>query len=409
MANKSTIPSCCPNKTEESKITHAAIASWGGFVYQGLCALCVAVEWILKEGAQVQGWYLNVEGYEDCAILDDTKQIVSLHQAKCYKVETDFTKEFMKMEDKRSYWHEKGKCQDSIPLYFHCNQPQNYSHNVVEYKYCDDSASKSHEDVREHLMTLVEQYTDKYNVPGSSIVKADRLIALISDHVTMLDELTKEHNKDDMQGISVEKSIPFSIIMDNLNDSNDRMTVVERVRASVVYLRVWLEQFKFNYPETDYTKVDQFVVALERKSVEEKEKVIRKLFPDVNLDLGLCTFSEITNSDRFGFLRNIILEANQMNDNDTQWSVSDGLAHPSTLGRSKSANEHCRNILRNSNSASELLRDYRWIVGDNADEVDDIRINANVITSHDADEHNRITKIRKVGLTDAKGINNRMV
>lgn len=409
MANKSTIPSCCSNKTEESKITHAAIASWGGFVYQGLCALCVAVEWILKEGEQVQGWYLNVEGYEDCAILDDTKQIKSLHQAKCYKGETNFTKEFMKMEDKRSYWHEKGKCQDSIPLYFHCNQPQNYSHSVVGYEYCDGSVNKSHEEVREHLLALVEQYTEKNDVSGSSTTKVNRLITLISDHVTMLDELTKEHNKADMQGISVEKSIPFSLIIDNLNNSNDRMTVAERVRTSVINLRVWMEQFKTDNPDIDYTKVERYVEALERKSVEEKEKVIRRLFPDVNLDSGLRTFSEITNSDRFGFLRNIILEANHMNDNDTQWSVSEGLAHPATLGSSKSANEHCRNILRNSNSTSELLRDYRWIVGDNAGEVDDIRINANVITSHDADEHNRITKIRKVGLTDAKGINNRMI
>ena len=109
------------------------------------------------------------------------------------------------------------------------------------------------------------------------------------------------------------------------------------------------------------------------------------------------------------FLRNIILEANQMNDNDVQWRIIDGLAHPSTLGRGKSIKEHCMEIMRNKNSASELLRDYRWIVGYKVGEIDDIEQASGIITSTDDANYDNITKPRKVGLTDADGINNRMV
>lgn len=57
MANTNSIPlpTYGPNDTKVSTITHAAIASWGGFVYQGLCALCVAMEEILKDEDKVRG------------------------------------------------------------------------------------------------------------------------------------------------------------------------------------------------------------------------------------------------------------------------------------------------------------------------------------------------------------------
>lgn len=409
MANTNPTPTFGPNNTKVSTITHAAIASWGGFVYQGLCALCVAVEKILEDEENVKEWYLNVEGYEDCAVLNDKKEIVSLHQAKCYKDDKGFENEFMKMEDKRAYWHDKGICKPDIPLYFHCNQPQNYSHGVEEYKYNDGNVNKSHEDVWKHLGSLVEKYTRKNNIPVSSDIKFEQLIANMNDHITMLDEMAKDPSNSNMQAVSVEKSISFASIINLLRSDNDRMTVGERVRASVYYLRICMEQFKYDNPDDDYTKVDKFVEALEGMSVEEQERVVRKLFPDVNLDFGSNIFAEITNSYRFVFLRNIILNANQMNDNDIHWRIIDGLAHPSTLGRGKSIKEHCMGIMKNMNSASELLRDYRWIVGDRIGEIDDIKQGAGNITSTDDANYDNITKPRKVGLTDADGINKRMV
>lgn len=151
MANTNPTPTFGPNNTKVSTITHAAVAFWGGFVYQGLCALCVAVEKILEDEDNVREWYLNVEGYEDCAVLNDKREIVSLHQAKCYKDDKGFENEFKKMEAKRAYWYGKGICKPDIPLFFHCNQQQKCSHDVVEYKNNDGNVNKSHEDVWKHF------------------------------------------------------------------------------------------------------------------------------------------------------------------------------------------------------------------------------------------------------------------
>lgn len=109
-----------PNGNSESIITHAAIASWAGFVYQGLCALCVAMEKLLDED-EATTWYLNIEGYEDFAILDADKHILSFHQCKDYKAKKSWKDEFEKMEDKRFYWNQKGICKSDAPLYFHTN------------------------------------------------------------------------------------------------------------------------------------------------------------------------------------------------------------------------------------------------------------------------------------------------
>lgn len=51
-----------PNSTSKGVILHAAIASMAGFVYQGICSLCVAMEKLLSEPDSII-WKLNVEGY----------------------------------------------------------------------------------------------------------------------------------------------------------------------------------------------------------------------------------------------------------------------------------------------------------------------------------------------------------
>ena len=60
MANTNPTPTFGPNNTKVSTITHAAIASCGGFVYQGLCALCVAVEKILED--EERDFYESLKG-----------------------------------------------------------------------------------------------------------------------------------------------------------------------------------------------------------------------------------------------------------------------------------------------------------------------------------------------------------
>ena len=135
MANQSDEEIICPNGTPISKIRFAAINNWAGFVYQGLCALCVAIEKLI-DVKDACDWYLNVEGYEDFAILDANKRILSFHQCKDYKTSGNMTAEFRKMEDKRWYWStQKNLCEQNVPLYIHANEKYQYSNDVTPYKF----------------------------------------------------------------------------------------------------------------------------------------------------------------------------------------------------------------------------------------------------------------------------------
>lgn len=108
-----------PNKSNLTKILNSAIVSWDGFIYQGLCALCVVLEQILQNKDDVKSMYLNLEGYDDFAILDKEKHILSFHQAKCYKsLRPNFKEDMELMEDKRKYWYDNGICAEDANLYF---------------------------------------------------------------------------------------------------------------------------------------------------------------------------------------------------------------------------------------------------------------------------------------------------
>lgn len=112
----------CPNCTPITKILNSAVTSWSGFVYQGLWAMCVALDKLLVDSDAASKWYLNLEGYEDFAILDENKHILSLHQCKDYKARTSVKGECEKMEAKRLHWSQPysgGICTIQIPLYLH--------------------------------------------------------------------------------------------------------------------------------------------------------------------------------------------------------------------------------------------------------------------------------------------------
>lgn len=44
-----------PNKSPITKILHSVIASWGGSIYQGCCAICVILEKILEDHINLWG------------------------------------------------------------------------------------------------------------------------------------------------------------------------------------------------------------------------------------------------------------------------------------------------------------------------------------------------------------------
>lgn len=152
------------------------------------------------------------------------------------------------------------------------------------------------------------------------------------------------------------------------------------------------------------TKVKDFVKSLEELDIQSLEQFIKRIFPDVDLNADNIS---IRSKERANTLYNVINDVEKdIERPDLNW-VKDGLTllTPSTLGRDVRSEEHCRNIV-NNNYPGDVIRDYRWIVGDVKSKIEDIIETAHTITITSSIDYSDITNPAKVGLLDINSMNN---
>jgi hypothetical protein len=404
-----TVPSNLPNKTPISQILNAAVAGWAGFIYQGLCGLCVALEQLLEDRDEASKRFLNLEGYEDFAILDENKHILSLHQCKNFKdPRKNFEEEFKKMEDKRVYWNRKGICDADVPLYFHAPLIYKYTHGVKAYNYKDRNNTASSDEIDDKIKVVISDYLNKYHVPANTSHKHDKLIQLISRLVTKLDNEGKKKNlkQGEMLKISVDNALQMVAIKDILEDTDDEYSLQDIIRNSVYYINLWMNERMESDPDHPKDKIHNFLYALDTLDADMQEKFVRRIFPDVDIDKGTNVLTEISNSQRSDYLYNVVKGTIDLDRDDLNWFKNGHLVSPSALGNSRSPKELCGKIAINKHLPQELLRDYDYIVGDIQDSVEDIFKAAQLIGRINEVDYNNITKIRKVGLLSIDDFNN---
>lgn len=394
-----------PNGTSESVILNAATASWAGFVYQGLCALCVVMEKLLTVPGS-GGWYLNVEGYEDFAVLDDKKQILSFHQCKDFKTKKSWKDEFEKMEDKRYYWSQKGMCKADVPLYFHINMDVGYSNGVVAYSYYKStSATPGIVEVFDMLYGLVEEYCNKEDIPVPAERVRNRLVAYIEEHVSTLDNLDKKVINQTQQ-ISIDNSIPFANIVNLISSSEDDRSLDEKVRLAVFYLNVYMTERLEDEQEVNPDRVVAFLDRVNNMEKDEKTHFVKCLFPNINIESDSNAAAQISNSHSVNYLFNLLTGVREDIDLVRMHWLNDGICQsPSTMGNDMKPERYCDKIAMNPALPPELLRDFDWILGCFDYSVDDILGNVKNIARVSEVNYNDITKARKTGLLSIKDKN----
>ena len=395
------------NKSKLSQILNSAITKWDGFIYQGLCAIRVVLEQILENKAGIEERYLNIEGYDDFAILDKDKNILSFHQAKCYKsLKPNFQNDMALMEDKRAYWHEQGVCESNANLYFHCNRTIECSHNVVQYKYIGEYLAVSPTEMINLVDELIDKILDERGWGGSVVCKRNSLISLLNRHVAFLDSESKKGNCNDLQ-LTIDYSIPFADIIYSLEQIED-ISATDRVRNISFYLNLnLLSRILEETDETvDCSKVENFLDAYNKLPKLEKLNFIKRLFPHYDVEGRRTTLNNLTNEDVANYLYNVLTQTEVMNLNRLHWEENEQLYSPSVLGKSKPSKNYCGMIAKNrGNLPPELLRDYRWIVGDVTETIQDLLEEAHLINAIDVENYKSIVKTRKVGLLTIKDKN----
>jgi hypothetical protein len=395
-------------------ISNSAIASWGGFVYQGLCALSVALEHLLQNMSA--DLYLNIEGYEDFAILDSSKKVISFHQCKYYRSKVDFTDEFQKMLAKRSHWASSHDCAADAKLYFHCNLALDYPNYIDEYVYpSDNSRQLDSEQIVDKIRTLIKAINNKYDIPGNAETKFIRLNDLIQGCVVDIDKRSKQ-TPGTAQQISIAKAIPFAEIVQILQSPQMQISEEDAIRTIRFYLALYLhkrmDESKELEDEENFDAVDKFVNALHGFDISTLLPIIQRLFPDVNLKSD-PNVRDAGNEGCANNLYNVVSKVLQDLDSNLNWSINTSVGTPVALGNNLKSRLHCMHIVKNiSNLPSELFRDYRWMVGDVSEKVDDILYETHDITSvrdviNDIDQnyYNRIVKPAKLGMLTIRDMN----
>lgn len=395
-----------PHNTSIKTIKNSAIPSWGGFVYQTMCALCVMMEDLLdNESDVVNERKLNIEGYEDFAIVDSNYNILSFHQAKCYKNNVNFEEEFNKMADKRIYWHQNGKCENDTPLYFHTNLANVVcSQGVERYRYRDNSSSLSPKGVFDKFQTYVVEYLRNHSLPGSSEIIGSKMINLIQRVVIELDEMGKQGGLD-MQQASIDKSIPYMDFLNFLASNDKEISTQDLIRSTIFYLKLWITERIIEEPNKKDEYINEFLERLNSLSEDEKEKFIKRIFPDKDICKGKNIFAELTNSIRAYNLKRLLCAMKDIDLETISWNCNGDLCSPSTLGEDTSTRLHAQHIIQNKSRPVELLRDYRWIVGNVRTTEENIFDIVNDITAVEGIKYDNITENRKVGIIKAEDIN----
>lgn len=415
MANQENTELKGPNGTPLSTIRYAAINNWAGFVYQGLCALCVAIEKLIDEG-KASNWYLNVEGYEDFALLDENKQILSFHQCKNYKSTGKMTDEFKKMEDKRWYWStQKHLCKTGASLYIHAKEKYDYSNGVAPYPYKyknGETSVASINEISKILTSLVKEYISKNDLPGGSQRRRNALVSLIEDKVIELDQLGKDHKqaKGEMQDLSIEKSIPFSLIKEILDRKEEESDVQDRIRTSIYYINIWMAERLSMNPQMPGEYVNDFLKTIKKLDFNTQSAFIKRLFPDYDIENAPSDsniLAEISNRPRVNCLFNVLTKTSQLDLAHLNWVNGNIKQSPSTLGRDMSTREYCQEIYKNRDHIPELFNEYNYIVGDVDESVEDIiKAVSSIMDVKEEDsadaqlpgEENKINKLGKLGI-----------
>ncbi len=390
--------------TDMTKIKNTAMASWSGFIYQGLCALHHSLSLLRSDWNNAKIKYLGLEAYEDFAILDSAQKIESMHQCKCIKNSTNYDDECKKMYDKYDYWLSQKQISQNNnkaqALWFHSNQNNTLTCGVQAYANNPQSPVQLYDDIKK----VVGDIMSNNHFPGSSVNKSDKLIVLISKKVSDIHQQWIQ-NPGNGFDIAVNHPIPFAEFTSILTSNDNDYTSIELVETCKFYLILTLRDRLISKRNSNTQRIENFITRLGELNQQELMALVCRLFPDKDI-FSDSRVHDMFSSSRGNWLFNVLNDSLENIDMDgINWkNTQNDLLTPSTLGNDKDTEEYCPDIVNNPKT-NDLRRDYRWIVGDVKNKVDDIDKAANQISQINDKDYSDISQPRKVGILDIKSKN----
>ncbi len=383
------------------KEQNSAIGSWSGYIYQGLCGLLVVLRMIRENRERYHGYSLQLDAYEDFSIFDENNKIYSLHQCKSIKGQTDYEKEFEKIEGKIVANKDKLLNSEKPLYYFHsnCEVAIDEKYGIEAYPFKADKLYCAPGEIQQYLNEEISFL--KKEESDTDTVRAALETMVNGEVLGIQQKYFEAKSSAKLWKISRDQRIPFSKIEEIIDSTIMRYGLGDFLNQMKFSYIIELEDLASDDGEDKRRLVESFINDVNAMNTEELKKFLQRINPKDRIEETHQCWHEIASKERIHWLYDFITEF-PLDSKTLHWQTFKSIQTPSTLGNDEKLEKQCAKIDKNQANL-DFPWIYDWIVGHVEEHVDNISDMAKIITkSDDSDKRNSIFQTKKVGILTKK-------
>lgn len=404
-----------------SKFTYSAIGSWSGYIYQGMCAVYVVLNAILKEYdangnlTKIRDYLLYLDAYDDFSIHNENNQAISLHQCKLYKKAQGFEEAQQQLLETKRYWMEQNVCDEDTVVYFHSNQSPNLIDGLSSFQDFEGNASFDADTLHQKIRSLIAKIFKAQGVERSQNRVYNALISWVDTQVIKIHRRSLEQRKT-LQEIAIDKdsAIPFNKIISILFEDDLANYPPQDFYKLLKYefLHSIKEEIEENYEtEDDWDGgnpefVQDFVDCIGKTPIANFEHIVQRLLPIEDIQPSERSERNVCNSSIAQEFIQLLAKCSFRLRAELDWNEKCKRQTPIAV-KHLNLSQTCKQLYKNRANL-DCLREYDILVTKEGNEfIPNIRDKALIIGSTDTtnDDNKNIFKEKKVGLLSVSKFN----
>ena len=404
-----------------SKFTYSAIGSWSGYIYQGMCAVYVVLNAILKEYdangnlTKIRDYLLYLDAYDDFSIHNENNQAISLHQCKLYKKAQGFEEAQQQLLETKRYWMEQNVCDEDTVVYFHSNQSPNLIDGLSSFQDFEGNASFDADTLHQKIRSLIAKIFKAQGVERSQNRVYNALISWVDTQVIKIHRRSLEQRKT-LQEIAIDKdsAIPFNKIISILFEDDLANYPPQDFYKLLKYefLHSIKEEIEENYEtEDDWDGgnpefVQDFVDCIGKTPIANFEHIVQRLLPIEDIQPSERSERKVCNSSIAQEFIQLLAKCSFRLRAELDWNEKCKRQTPIAV-KHLNLSQTCKQLYKNRANL-DCLREYDILVTKEGNEfIPNIRDKALIIGSTDTtnDDNKNIFKEKKVGLLSVSKFN----
>ncbi|WP_218841304.1 ABC-three component system protein [Porphyromonas gingivalis] len=406
---------------ESRKLTHSAIGSWSGYIYQGMCAVYVVLNAILKEYQsnknvdQIKGYLLYLDAYDDFSIHNENNQAISLHQCKLHKQTQEFEEAQKQLLETKRYWVEQNVCDEDTVVYFHSNQSPNLIDGISSFEDFEGNVSFDADTLSRKMRGLITKIFEEQGIERPQERVYNALISWVDRQVTTIyGRFLKQ--KVALREVAIEKesAIRFDKIISILFEDDLAEYPPQDFYKLLKYeiLHSIKEEIEENYEtEDDWDGgnpefVQDFVDCIGKTPIANFEHIVQRLLPVEDIHPSEKSERNVCNSSIAQEFIQLVAKCSFRLRVELDWNEQSKRQTPIAV-KHLNLSQTCKQLYKNRANL-DCLREYDILVTKEGNEfIPNIRDKALIIGSTDTtnDDDKNIFKEKKVGLLSVSKFN----